>query len=41
MWVAIDMVLWGFMSRYLNSIASARYDFVPALLGRLGDVRVK
>jgi ABC-2 type transport system permease protein len=32
-WVAIDMVLWGFMSRYLNSVASAAYNFVPALLG--------
>jgi ABC-2 type transport system permease protein len=32
-WVAIDMVLWGFISRYLNSVASARFNFVPALLG--------
>lgn len=32
-WIAIDMVLWGFMSRYLNSIASPGFDFVPALLG--------
>ncbi|RYZ44788.1 MAG: ABC transporter permease [Myxococcaceae bacterium] len=31
--VAIDMVLWGFMTRYLNSVASRGYDFVPALLG--------
>lgn len=32
-WVAIDMVLWGFMSRYLNSITAPGLDFVPALLG--------
>lgn len=32
-WVAIDMVLWGFMSRYLNKVSSAGFDFVPALLG--------
>src|SRR5690349_21639880 len=32
-WVAIDMVLWGFMSRYLNSVTAARLNFVPMLLG--------
>jgi ABC-2 type transport system permease protein len=32
-WVAIDIVLWGFITRYLNSITSAGFDFVPALLG--------
>ncbi|HEX5744759.1 MAG TPA: ABC transporter permease [Archangium sp.] len=32
-WVAIDMVLWGFMSRYLNSVTAPGLDFVPALLG--------
>ena len=32
-WVTVDMALWGFMSRYLNQIASARYNFVPGLLG--------
>ena len=32
-WVAIDMLLWGFMSRYLNSVASPGYNFIPALLG--------
>ena len=31
--VAIDMVLWGFMSRYLNTVASPGFNFVPALLG--------
>ena len=33
MWVAIDIVLWGFITRYLNSVARASVDFVPALLG--------
>ena len=32
-WVTVDMALWGFMSRYLNQVASAGYNFVPALLG--------
>ncbi|HLI83744.1 MAG TPA: ABC transporter permease [Bryobacteraceae bacterium] len=32
-WVTIDMVLWGFMSRYLNSVTAARFNFVPGLLG--------
>lgn len=32
-WVAIDIVLWGFISRYLNGIVSANFNFVPTLLG--------
>lgn len=32
-WVAIDMILWGFMSRYLNSVAATGLNFIPALLG--------
>ncbi len=32
-WVAIDMVLWGFITRYLNSVATPGFNFVPALLG--------
>jgi ABC-2 type transport system permease protein len=32
-WVAIDIVLWGFITRYLNSVTSAGFDFVPVLLG--------
>ena len=32
-WVAIDMVLWGFITRYLNTITSAGFDFVRMLLG--------
>jgi ABC-2 type transport system permease protein len=32
-WVAIDVVLWGFITRYLNAITAAGIDFVPRLLG--------
>lgn len=34
-WVAVDMVLWGFTTRYLNEIASPGYNFVTVLLGGL------
>ena len=32
-WVAVDIVLWGFITRYLNTVASPGFDFVPVLLG--------
>lgn len=32
-WVAIDIVLWGFLTKYLSSIVSSGFRFVPALLG--------
>lgn len=32
-WVAVDITLWGFMTRYLNSIAGGGMNFVPTLLG--------
>ena len=32
-WVAIDIVVWGFITRYLNSMAAGRFNFVPSLLG--------
>jgi ABC-2 type transport system permease protein len=31
-WVAVDVVLWGFTTRYLNSVAAARFNLVPAHL---------
>ncbi len=34
-WVAVDMIVWGFMSRYMNSIASPGYNFVVVLLGAI------
>jgi ABC-2 type transport system permease protein len=32
-WVAIDIVLWGFITRYLNAVAAAGFNFVPVFLG--------
>src|SRR5580765_1940412 len=32
-WVAIDMVLWGFITKYLNAVTAAGFDFVPVFLG--------
>ena len=32
-WVTIDIVLWGFITRYLNTVAAPGFNFVPALLG--------
>ena len=32
-WAGIDIVLWGFISRYLNSVASPGFNFVSMLLG--------
>lgn len=32
-WVTIDIVLWGFITRYLNSVSGNHVDFVPQLLG--------
>ena len=30
-WVATDMVLWGFITRYLNTVTQSAMDFVPTL----------
>lgn len=32
-WVAIDVVLWGFITRYLNSVSGSGVNFIPTLLG--------
>jgi len=32
-WIAVDMVLWGFLTKYLNTVVSHGFDFVPVLLG--------
>ena len=32
-WVTIDIVLWGFITRYLNTISGSGVNFVPTLLG--------
>jgi ABC-2 type transport system permease protein len=32
-WVAIDIILWGFITRYLSAITAPGYRFLPTLLG--------
>ncbi|MBU6475618.1 MAG: ABC transporter permease [Alphaproteobacteria bacterium] len=32
-WVVLDIILWGFMTRYLNGMTGHAYNFVPAILG--------
>jgi len=32
-WFAVDIVLWGFLTKYLTSITSGGFKFVPTLLG--------
>ena len=32
-WVAIDVVLWGFITRYLNAVSASGFNFVPTMLG--------
>ncbi len=32
-WVAIDIVLWGFLTKYLNSVSGTGMNFVPLMLG--------
>jgi ABC-2 type transport system permease protein len=32
-WVAVDIVLWGFITRYLNTVTAPGFDLVPVLLG--------
>jgi ABC-2 type transport system permease protein len=34
-WVAIDIVLWGFITKYLNSVNGMGFDFVPTMLGAM------
>jgi ABC-2 type transport system permease protein len=32
-WVAVDITVWGFISRYLNTVATPGYNFIAGLLG--------
>lgn len=32
-WQAVDIVLWGFISRFFNSVSAARFNFISTLLG--------
>src|SRR6478672_12201143 len=32
-WVGIDILLWGFITKFLNNVATSHLNFVPMLLG--------
>ena len=32
-WVGVDIVLWGFITKYLNTVSASGFNFVPVLLG--------
>src|SRR5687768_12769365 len=32
-WAAIDIVLWGFISQYLDTVAATGFAFIASLLG--------
>jgi len=32
-WAVIDIILWGFITKYLNAVGNASFSFVPVLLG--------
>jgi len=34
-WVAIDILIWGYFSRYLQSLGAPQSSFIPAFLGAL------
>ena len=34
-WAAVDIILWGFTTKYLNQIGRSNLDFVPLLLGAI------
>lgn len=34
-WIGIDMILWGFISKYLNTVATPGFNFVTTLLGAI------
>ena len=33
LWVGLDIIIWGFLTRYLNLIGKSGFSFVPVLLG--------
>lgn len=34
-WITVDIVLWGFITRYLNSVSHSGFSFIPVLLGAI------
>lgn len=34
-WITVDIALWGFMSKYVNGVANAGFNFVPVFVGAI------
>lgn len=34
-WIILDVVMWGFITKYLNAVGNAGFSFVPIFLGAL------
>ena len=34
-WIILDVVMWGFITKYLNDVGNAAFNFVPMFLGAL------
>lgn len=34
-WIVIDIVLWGFITKYLDTVSNSEFSFVPILLGAI------
>lgn len=34
-WIILDVVMWGFITKYLNAVGNAGFNFVPLFLGAL------
>ena len=40
MWAGIDLVLWGFTTKDLNTVTPAGLNLVPSLLGAVSSTRL-
>lgn len=34
-WAAVDIILWGFITRFLNTVTAGTYNFAPVFLGAI------
>src|SRR3989344_3875918 len=34
-WITLDVVMWGFITKYLNAVGNTGFSFVPVFLGAL------
>jgi ABC-2 type transport system permease protein len=34
-WIFVDVVIWGFITRYLDGVANTEFSFIPLLLGAI------